>query len=316
MRNEQFWKEHIRVYNYIKEHYQDPGISDFALSNAIKGYFEVEIDPEKIRWLRRSKGWKKRVSTDGESGRRGETFERHVFMGDLEIPFHDEKLLALFLVFLKHFKPHRLWIIGDFLAWYQVSTWKKDPRLVIDLQRNIDTGNKVLDALYKMVDKIEFFGGNHEFRMIQYLRSHPEVHSLRELQVASLLKLHERGIKYHPWKQAPLKYHSLQIHHGCLVRKHSGWTAKGHWEKFGGNGIVGHCHRMGSYVKRTTDGVWGWWENGCMRSLKADYGGFFDWIQGWSVAYFTKKDLFHLEQVPVIKHKFLFQGKLFSAKEK
>lgn len=298
-----FWNKHPSEVAYVGANWQQR--DDFSLTPYLSYNLGFDIKPEQVRMLRRMRGWTRSLPKNGE------LFERHVFMGDLEIPFHDEKLLALFLIFLKHFKPHRLWIIGDFLAWYQVSAWKKDPRLVIDLQKNIDTGNGLLDILCKMVDKIEFFGGNHEFRMIQYLRAHPEMHSLRELQVASLLKLHERGIKYHPWKQAPLKYHSLQIHHGCLVRKHSGWTAKGHWEKFGGNGIIGHCHRMGNYVKRTTDGVWGWWENGCMRSLKADYGGFFDWIQGWSIAYFTKKDLFHVEQIPVIKHKFLFQGRLF-----
>lgn len=307
MRNEQYWKEHSKIRDYIRDNYKS--LRDIDLTIAIKERFELDIDPEGIRNLRRSRGWKKGVSPSGESV---EKFEKAVFITCLHIPFHDKELFALFLVFLKYFQPDILFILGDYLDWYQVSYFDKDPKRIGYLQDDIDTGERLLDMMLKLVDKIVFLDGNHEWRMVRYLRKNPELYGLKCLQVSSLLGLSERKIKHHNYLSPPIKYHGLQIHHGTLVRKYSGWTAKGHYEKYGGCGIVGHSHRGGNFLKRNTEGVFGWWENFCMCQLKPEYLDFADWIQGWSLAYFYKKDLFHLEQVPVIKHKFLFQGKLFS----
>lgn len=306
MRSEKFWQEHPSVYSYIENNWEH--LKDFELATNVNSKFNIDIDPEKIRWLRRDKNWKKRISPNGENANK---FEKSAFITCLHIPFHDPKLFALFLVFLKYFKPDRLWILGDVVDWTQVGRWPVDPKRLDKLQDDLDSAINILNIFGKLVPKIELFGGNHEERMIAFLKDHPRIHSLRALQVPALLELYKTNIKYHPYMQPPLKYHGLQIHHGTLIRKHSGWTAKAHYEKYGGCGIIGHCHRGGSYIKRNTLGVFGWWENMCMCSLKPHYSGFVDWIQGWSIAYFTKKDLFHLEQIPVINHKFLWQGKLF-----
>jgi hypothetical protein len=253
------------------------------------------------------RGWTRHKKANAEK------FKRHAFAGCFHIPEHDPQLLALFYVFLKHFKPHKLWLLGDIIDWTQVGRWPVDPKRLDRLQDDLDLGIAIIDALLSLVPEVEILGGNHEERMITFLKEHPKIHSLRALQVPALLELEGKGIKYHPWKRPPVKYHGLQIHHGSLIRKHSGWTAKGHYEKYGGCGIINHCHRGGSYIKRTSEGTHGWWENMCMCKLDPPYAGFVDWVQGWSIAYFTEKDLFHLEQIPVIKHKFLFQGRLFKA---
>jgi len=143
------------------------------------------------------------------------------------------------------------------------------------------------------------------------LRKNPELYGLRCLEMKNLLFLPKRNIRYHRYLDAPYKYYSLQIHHGNIIRKYSGWTAKALFEKYAGCGICGHSHRGGNFLKRNTQGIWGWYENMCMCNLNPEYQDFVDWIQGFSVAYFTKKDLFHLEQIPIIEHKFLFNGKLF-----
>jgi len=305
MLNEEFWEQHPDIYRYIEKNYT--AAKDSKLSRETERGFGILIESEKIRQLRRDKGWKKRKIVEHEE------FEKAAFITCPHIPFHDEKLFALLLVFLKYFKPDKLWILGDFIDWYQISDFDKDPRRLLKFQEDLNLGKKLLDALCAMVPKIEFLAGNHENRMIRYLRKHPELYSLDALRVSSLLGLNERDIRYHDYLSPPVKYHGLQIHHGSLVRKYSGWTAKGHYEKYGGCGIIGHSHRGGNFLKRTVAEVCGWYENMCMCNLKPEYLDFADWIQGWSIAYFTKKDLFHLEQIPVIKHKFLFQGKLFSA---
>jgi len=71
MRNEQFWKEHIKVYNYIRDNYQS--FTDYGLTMVIAGHFGINLDPEGIRNLRRSRGWKKRVSPMAESVQKNES---------------------------------------------------------------------------------------------------------------------------------------------------------------------------------------------------------------------------------------------------
>lgn len=290
---ESFLKENINKFTYHQ------------LCNILREDFGEVMSDDAIRKYCNRHGWGK---TENNA-----SFEKIVFMTCLHIPFHDPKLLALFFVFLKYFKPDRLFILGDFLDWYQVSSFNKDPKRVGHLQEDLDKAGMILDELANFVSKIEFLDGNHEYRLTRYLRNNPEFYGLRCLSVPALLNLGKRGIKHHEYMDPPMKYHGFQIHHGSVVRKWSGWTAKAHWEKFGGCGIIGHSHRGGNFLKRTSEEICGWYENMCLCQLEPEYLDFADWVQGWSIAYFTKKDLFHLEQIPIIKHEFLFQGKLFSA---
>ncbi len=298
-----FWIDNPDIYNYIKHSYST--LKDFEISKQISNNWHIDVDPEKIRNLRRKENWKKKEFNSSEH------FEKVVFINCLHIPFQDQKLFDLLMSFLRYFKPNKLYILGDFLDWYTISYFDKNPKRMGHLQDDLDMGDRLLERLYNMVENVEFLDGNHEYRMIRYLRQNPELYGLKCLEIPSLLHLKERGIKHYSYLRPPIKYHNFQIHHGSLIRKYSGWTAKGHWEKFGGCGIVGHSHRGGNFLKRTSLGISGWYENMCLCSLEPEYLDFADWVQGWSIAYFTKKDLFHLEQVPVIDHQFLFQGKLF-----
>lgn len=239
-------------------------------------------------------------------------FEKAVFVGDFHIPYHDKILLFLLYDFLDFFKPDKLFILGDLLDCYSLSSFDKNPKRIASLQDELDEANEVLDKLCALVKDVELFLGNHEARLSKHLKRHPELYGLKALEWENLLKLNERGIKLHRYSEPPYLYHGLQIHHGTAIRKHSGWTAKAHYEKYGGCGIIGHVHRGGNYLKRNTQGIWGWYENMCMCRLDPEYQDFVDWIQGFSVAYFTEKDLFHLEQIPVIDHRFIFNGVYFS----
>lgn len=297
------WEDNLHIHNFVEESYLNS--KDFELSRQIKINWGIDIDPEKIRTLRRKEGWKKRECNNNEH------FEKVVFINCLHIPFQDQKLFDLLITFLRYFKPNKLYIMGDYLDWYSISQFDKDPKRMGHLQADIDIGNTILDQLCKVVDVVEWLDGNHEYRMIRYLRRNPEFYGLKCLEISSLLHLKERGIKHHPYMKPPISHHGFQIHHGSVIRKYSGWSAKGMYEKFSGCGIMGHSHRGGSFIKRTSLGICGWYENMCLCSLEPEYLDFADWVQGWSIAYFTKKDLFHLEQIPVIKHEFLFQGKLF-----
>ena len=100
--------------------------------------------------------------------------------------------------------------------------------------------------------------------------------------------------------------------HGDIIRKHSGYTAKAMYDKYGGCGIHGHSHRGGVYYKTKRDGVYGWTENFCLCSLQPDYMRNPDWHQGFSLVHFTK-DRFWAEPIPIIKRRFMYGGKLYGS---
>lgn len=299
------WSNHPDIKDKINKSWTS--LKDWELSEEIYRDYAIKINPETIRNLRRKEGWIK----EGTNGTKHK-FEKVVFVSDFHIPFHDYKLFELFIQFIRYFKPDKCYIIGDLLDCYSVSTFDKDPKRIGNLQIELDLAQNIIDKIFKLCGNITFLEGNHEWRITRHLRRNPELYGLDCLSIPSLLRLADKDIKCHSYMKPPLKHHKFQIHHGNIIRKYSGWSAKAAYMKYGGNGIIGHSHRIGSFITRNTQGTWGWFENGCMCSLEAEYLDFTDWTQGWSVAYFTKGELFHLEQVPIIKHKFLFNGKLFS----
>ena len=83
-----------------------------------------------------------------------------------------------------------------------------------------------------------------------------------------------------PYKEGVLINGNFLITHGDLIRAHSSYTAKGMSDKYGGSGIHGHTHRLGSYYRKNYFGIYGWWENGCLCDLNPDWITNPNWQQG------------------------------------
>ena len=130
------------------------------------------------------------------------------------------------------------------------------------------------------------------------------------ITIEELLGLKPLEIQYIPYGEG-IEYEGLYITHGDVISKHSGWTAKAHYERYGGCGMVGHSHRLGSYFKTERIDTYGWWENGCLCDLQPEYVNYPNWCQGFSIGYFTN-DRFFIEQVPIIDHKFMVEGKYYN----
>jgi len=294
------------IEHFIQENYKGLGWHD--LSNLIRNKFQADISDDAVRKLCTRRGWTKPSLFDDDN------YERNLFMGCAHIPYHDKELHKVFIKFLKFFKPHKLWIMGDYLDWYHISKYIKNPRKSGKLQEDLDLAGEMLDELVSYADEVLFMDGNHEDRLQRYLHQYPELYGLRCLTIPALLELHKKGIKYcGKYRDKPTTHHGFVIHHGLWSSIVSGVTAKKHFTEWGGNGIIVHCHKGGNYLKQQLDGIHGYYEGMCMCNLELEYTkATTNWIQGWSIAYFTKKDLFHLEQIPVVQHEFLFQGKLFS----
>ena len=240
--------------------------------------------------------------------------EKAVFLGDWHIPYHDPVATGLAIDFTVSFRPDTLFILGDFLDFYQVSRYDKDPGCLLDLQKDINTAKSVLRSLRKRLPKtrIIFMAGNHEHRLVCYLNNHPEISTLDTLQLSQLLGLYDLGIDYFGYHEQ-FRWHGLLVEHGNLSRKKAGQTAAAMLEARGVSGVSGHCHRLATHYHHDESGVKVWCENGCLCAMNCSYIiGKPNWMHGFTVAFGLEGDQrFSVEQATIIKNKLYYHGELW-----
>ncbi len=232
-----------------------------------------------------------------------------IVLNDLHIPFQDKVCVKLALDFIKRVRPYGVILLGDIVDFYQISRFAKDPSRANLLQDDIDEAVNFLRELSKLASNIHYLRGNHEARLQKFLWStSPCLSSLDSLQVPSLLKFKELGVTYHPDR---FKVGDMTFIHGKFVRRHAGYSAKAHYDKYGVTMMHGHTHRDAKYTIRTMDGHKAVWENYCMCSLDPEYDDFPNWTQGFSLVTFVGKRPY-VEQIAVIAKSYVYGGKMYS----
>ena len=229
---------------------------------------------------------------------------RELNISDLHIPYHDIHAWELFLNIVKVVKPTKINILGDALDFFQVSKWDKDPEQVKDgtLQENLDQWVHMVRQMQRVAPmgcQYDYLPGNHEGWLRRYLMRNPELYGLRALELASLLRLDELGIRYHEY-EIEIIPGLLVGKHGDIVRKDSAYSAKAELEreKYAISTITGHTHRKGTYYVRTRNGIVVAYENGCLCRLDPKYiMGVPNWQQGCSMTTHWGGELFHNDDI-------------------
>ena len=234
--------------------------------------------------------------------------QRVIQLTDMHIPFHDRKSLEAVFKFMEDFKPHQIVLTGDILDFYKLSRFDKDPARLTTIQDEIDMAYPILKKLKELTQEVHFVRGNHEERLMKYLKRNPELASIKVLELSKLLNLDTLGIHYHPYEYV-LK--GFRFTHGEVVRSESGASAKAEMLKYGSSMSAGHTHRLEMYVKTDSRGTTGSYNMGCLCDLKPEYiPGIPNWQQGFGVIHFDD-DRFHVQQIPIIKHEFLYGSKRY-----
>lgn len=219
-------------------------------------------------------------------------YERIVFLPDLHVPFHDPSALSCAIGLIRIFRPHTIFILGDWHDFYQLSRFIKDPGRATELQEDFDTAHTLLKHVRKSAPsaKIYFKRGNHELRLMKALRSKaPEFSKMRGLDIRSddCLGLNSLDIEY---EEGPKCYRGILVKHGNIVRPKAAYAARGELERNMVTGISAHTHRTGY----TAISVWGktidWMECGCLcdsTKLSIEYleGQTADWQQAVGYGY-------------------------------
>lgn len=217
---------------------------------------------------------------------------RTVILTDTHIPFQSDATLAVIHGIIKDVKPHRIIHLGDLLDCFQISDFDKDPNRLNTLQDDIDASRVMLGQLSALAPEAEkwWLEGNHEYRLTKTIWRLPgtarELARLRAFQQAmtwpNLLRSAEIGWEFVPYNGQAHKAILPMIitKHGTVVRKWSGMSAKGEWERYGKSGISGHVHRLGRFYTSDQNGSHTWVEAGCTCDTRPQYMEDPNWQQG------------------------------------
>jgi predicted phosphodiesterase len=228
-------------------------------------------------------------------------------INDLQIPWQDKSVLDLVLTFIEELKPHGVVMNGDVVDCYELSEFDKNPMVDYGLDREIDESRAVMGRLAKVTTERWWIGGNHEDRLRRALWKNPKFARIHALQFEQLFRLSESGFQWKPYGGI-LKLGKLIVTHGSSVNKHSGWTTRTHFEKYGNSVLVGHTHRLGLYYKTNAKGIHAAYENGCLCKLNPEYVQYPDWQQGFSVVHVEDGGFFSVQQIPILNGRCFFYG--------
>lgn len=235
-------------------------------------------------------------------------------INDIHFPYHDRKVVDLFVDFCKIHSVGSIHLLGDIqncgslsLKFTEVPKDEKDRYL----RHEIGVGRTFMWALRATFPKIpiHLYGGNHEWRLERYVRQHAKaLVGLPGLDIPSLLGLEKLDIGYFPYGEL-VRWGGLRLTHGDIVRSGSAMTARAMLQKYGTNILFGHTHRGGVAYTSTEGGTVGAWENFCGCKLDQPYTlGPNNWQQGWSLVYNDLRRHFTVSPVRVERGSYIFEG--------
>ena len=234
-----------------------------------------------------------------------------VSVSDLQYPYHDKRVWKAVLSFIKDLKPEIVILNGDGHDFYDMSSHSRNPERCGKLAVEIAGFNDdVLGPLVKAAPKAKryYMEGNHERRFTRYIwHQAPALSGFNGLKHAGqALGVAKHGFEYRA-ENEHLELGHLLVLHGHLISRHSGWTARQHFMRYGTSLLVGHSHRWGSFAVRDWRGCHIAEEQGCLCDLAPEYDPHPNWQQGFAVVTLDK-DEFDVRVVRVVNRAFFYWG--------
>ncbi len=247
--------------------------------------------------------------------------ERIFLIGDLHSPFENKRAWRLVLDALADFKADTFVSLGDFMDCLSVSTYSKDP------SRAFSLADEVLAARDRLLEIEErtpdarrvWLDGNHEYRLTRYLQDKaPQLFGL--VEIPDLLKLHDRGWEYVPYKQS-IQIGKLHLTHD--VGSAGRYNAFRALDTFQAPVVTGHTHRLSYVVEGDATGdcqvsAQFWWlgdveQVDYMHRVKARR----DWACGFGYGYIHRRTGFaYVVPVPIVNGTCIVEGRYYEAKRR
>lgn len=199
------------------------------------------------------------------------------FLSDFQVPFHDVQAIKTACKWLKEKGVNTIFINSDFVDFYGLSSFIKDPRKR-DFKAELDTAKTVLKWLRAEFPTQTIYynlDGNHERRYERYMMvKAPELMDIANFDLVDVLELSTHKI-------IPIKgYDRVEI--GKLICVHGDTVFRGFgspvskartvWMKTKSSCIASHVHQTDEYNTKDIAGkLFTCWTTGCLMSLNVEY---------------------------------------------
>lgn len=227
---------------------------------------------------------------------------------DTHIPFQDNRAICLMAAVADKVNVDRIVQIGDFVDFYSISKFEKEPGRKISFQMEVDDAKivwKYIRSIFPRVP-IHWIQGNHEDRLRRFVKRDAAANALynfRAFNMANLFSLADLDILFVD-KNLILEG-MLLFTHGETARQQSAYTARAEFLTHLMSGVSGHTHRLGKHYftsGSSTSNRFVWTEAGHLfdASLQ-DYVNNPNWQKGFVlVDYIKGKPLFSVYDVPIL----------------
>lgn len=251
------------------------------------------------------------------SGVKKESTNMAAVIGDTHFGHEDWNTLNIFLETVSILRPEKVILNGDTMDMFAISKYAKDARHDQSLQKEREAYHKFLKMLHDVVVDwdCEIFetnanhsGNSQEGRWWRYLSENlgaaasvPEVIEAMSYQNIFFPKADWCRIKLVDEVVLPTNF---IVHHGTVVRKHGGMSARGEYEKKNASTLTNHTHRIGFTAQRSPaagnrpEQIFTNYENACACKLNPDYVTDANWQNGFALVNYSD-DVIGVEQVVV-----------------
>lgn len=230
-------------------------------------------------------------------------------LSDVHIPYHSIDAITATFDKISNEKPDAILLNGDFIDFYGLSRFMKDPRKR-SVAHELQSAREVLDILATFGAKIYFKLGNHEERYEHFLmQKAPELLGIQQFELRHLLGLDEKGIDLIGDKRI-IKANDLNIVHGHEFGQSIFSpvnVARGLFLRGKVTAMQGHNHSVSEHTESDMNGnIVTTWSLGCLCELNPAYLPINKWSHGFAIVdlHDNGKD-FHVYNYRIHKGKIL-----------
>ncbi len=234
---------------------------------------------------------------------------------DCHIPYHDQRAFDTMLHVARDLKPKHVYVIGDFVDFYAVSSHSKNPVRATSLEVELLAAGECLAELEDLgATNMVYIGGNHEDRLRRYLQDKaPELFGV--VNVPEILDLKKRG-----WDYVPYKNHTKlgKVHFTHDVGSSGRNSVFKCLDTYQHSVVTGHSHRMAYIVEGNAIGEqklscqFGWLGDVKHIDYMQEAKVLKDWALGFGVGYLEPKTGYiYLTPVPLISYSCVVNGRLY-----
>lgn len=302
----------VRRYDLRKFYKEKPKSAikvDINLDNCDDDKFDLRKEKAKLKWA---------IKPTKVKANKNKGFKSYIVIGDQHIPEHDVTAHKAIFNLMDDIKFDGIINLGDAMDLACISHWNKGRNKTLEgkrLKQDYIDANAVLDEFDKRLPanaEKHFFKGNHEEWIDQLIDSTPALDGLFDLE--SGLNLKERGYNVYQYNEI-VNFGRLKVTHGIYAGMN---PARTHVLRTLSNMLIGHVHSpemtlVHSPAKDTS--VVGYC-NGCLCQMSPNYmrNKPHNWATGFAVLYVFPDGCFDVHLVRMVKHRFVFNGKIYSGK--